>query len=155
MGIPAFATVFAVLDVFHNVADKYDLMNDAMSLGIHRLWKDYFVRTLDPSPQTKVLDVAGGTGDIAFRILQHKRSRGRPHDSMEKVVCCDINSSMLEVGRKRAEDVGVSQHVDWIEGDAQRLPFENDHFDAYTIAFGIRNVVRIEEVTSPSMSGQA
>jgi len=126
-----------VLSVFHNVADKYDMMNDVMSAGVHRLWKDYFVNKINPSRDLKLLDVAGGTGDIAFRFLD--RGGG-------SVVVCDINKSMLGVGEDRAAERGYRDNqIQWVEGDAQALSFEDNSFDCYTIAFGIRNVVKIEE----------
>jgi demethylmenaquinone methyltransferase/2-methoxy-6-polyprenyl-1,4-benzoquinol methylase len=128
-------------DVFHKVADRYDLMNDLMSGGLHRLWKDAMVARLSP-PRIgrrayEVIDVAGGTGDIAFRIA--RRSDRRAH-----VTVCDINASMLGVGRARAEKRGLAEAVDFVEGNAEDLPFEANRFDAYTIAFGIRNVPRID-----------
>lgn len=124
-----------VLGVFHNVADSYDAMNDAMSLGIHRLWKDYFVNAvLAPPSNLKLLDVAGGTGDIAFRVSNHLAPDGH-------VTVCDINASMLEVGKKR---LGLNQ-LSWVQGDAQDLKFDDESFDAYTIAFGIRNVVDVQK----------
>ena len=100
-----------VLDVFHNVADSYDKMNDVMSAGIHRVWKDYFVNKLQPGRDMRLLDVAGGTGDIAFRFLD--RGGG-------EVVVCDINKSMLGVGEDRARDRGYTgDRIQWVEGDAQ------------------------------------
>lgn len=125
--------------VFHKVAARYDLMNDLMSAGLHRLWKDAAVSWLAP-PRDRpfaVVDVAGGTGDIAFRIVE--RARGNAH-----VTVCDINASMLEVGRARAMKRGLAEKVDFVEGNAETLPFEAARFDAFTIAFGIRNVPRIE-----------
>ncbi len=132
-------------DVFHKVASRYDVMNDVMSGGLHRLWKDAMVARLAP-PRIgrrpfEVIDVAGGTGDIAFRIAA--KSGERAH-----VTVCDINASMLEVGRARAEKRGLAERVDFVEGNAEELPFESDRFDAYTIAFGIRNVPRIDKALS-------
>jgi len=129
-----------VLSVFHNVADTYDLMNDVMSAGIHRVWKNHFMQKLDPGASTKLLDVAGGTGDIAFRFLDHVGREGEA-----SVVVCDINKSMLQVGEERAKLLGYNKGVTWVEGDGQALPFPDNSFDCYTIAFGIRNVVRIEQ----------
>jgi demethylmenaquinone methyltransferase/2-methoxy-6-polyprenyl-1,4-benzoquinol methylase len=128
-----------VNDVFHKVANRYDLMNDLMSAGLHRLWKDAMVAWLNPPkrPGWKVLDVAGGTGDIAFRIVE--ASHRQAHATV-----LDINGSMLAVGRDRAEKLGLSANTDFVEANAEELPFEGDTFDAYTIAFGIRNVPRIE-----------
>ena len=128
-----------VNDVFHKVAKRYDVMNDLMSGGLHRLWKDAMVTALNPPkrPGWKALDVAGGTGDIAFRIVE---ASGRA----AHVTVLDINGSMLEVGRERAEKRGFADSLDFVEANAEELPFENESFDAYTIAFGIRNVPHIE-----------
>ncbi|TPO11667.1 bifunctional demethylmenaquinone methyltransferase/2-methoxy-6-polyprenyl-1,4-benzoquinol methylase UbiE [Mesorhizobium sp. B1-1-5] len=128
-----------VNDVFHKVANRYDLMNDLMSAGLHRLWKDAMVAWLNPPKKVgwKVLDVAGGTGDVAFRIVE--ASRRQAHATV-----LDINGSMLTVGRDRAEKLGLTANTDFVEANAEELPFEGDIFDAYTIAFGIRNVPRIE-----------
>jgi demethylmenaquinone methyltransferase/2-methoxy-6-polyprenyl-1,4-benzoquinol methylase len=133
-----------VNDVFHKVASRYDLMNDLMSGGMHRIWKDALISKLAP-PQRQtgkkpfeVLDVAGGTGDIAFRIIERSNGAAR-------ATVCDINSSMLEVGRQRAVKRGFDEEVEFVEGNAEELPFESGRFDAYTIAFGIRNVPRIDK----------
>lgn len=150
-----------VADVFHGVADQYDLMNDAMSAGIHRLWKDEFVNMLSPRPnqpglpQFRILDVAGGTGDIAFRMASALQKTGinEMYSNQEQddadIVVCDINSSMLRVGKDRAIQKGFGPNtrpkLDWIEGDAEKLPFESESFDAYTIAFGIRNVTDVQK----------
>ncbi|WP_296746276.1 bifunctional demethylmenaquinone methyltransferase/2-methoxy-6-polyprenyl-1,4-benzoquinol methylase UbiE [Mesorhizobium sp.] len=132
-----------VNDVFHKVANRYDLMNDLMSGGLHRLWKDAMVAWLNPPkrPGWKVLDVAGGTGDIAFRIIE--ASQRHAHATV-----LDINGSMLAVGRDRAEKKGLSENTDFVEANAETLPFEDNTFDAYTIAFGIRNVPRIDVALS-------
>ncbi len=126
--------------VFRRVAGRYDLMNDLMSGGLHRLWKDAMVSRLAPPRSGRrpfeVLDVAGGTGDIAFRIAERSGGHAR-------VTVCDINPAMLEVGRERAEKRRAAG-VDFVEGNAEELPFEDGRFDAYTIAFGIRNVPRID-----------
>jgi demethylmenaquinone methyltransferase/2-methoxy-6-polyprenyl-1,4-benzoquinol methylase len=126
-------------EVFHKVAKRYDVMNDLMSVGLHRLWKDAMVAWLNPPtrPGWKALDVAGGTGDIAFRIVD--ASRGAAH-----VTVLDINGSMLDVGRERAEKRSLTGSLDFVEANAEELPFADETFDAYTIAFGIRNVPRIE-----------
>lgn len=138
-----------VLGVFHSVADTYDLMNDAMSAGVHRVWKDYFITLLDPGPRTNLLDVAGGTGDIAFRFLDKVgKEAASPEEEGASVVVCDINNSMLQVGESRAQGLGHHSGISWVEGDAQSLPFPDCTFDCYTIAFGIRNVVRVEEALS-------
>ncbi|ESX55534.1 ubiquinone/menaquinone biosynthesis methyltransferase [Mesorhizobium sp. LSHC424B00] len=128
-----------VNEVFHKVANRYDLMNDLMSAGLHRLWKDAMVTWLNPPkrPGWKVLDVAGGTGDIAFRIVD--ASHGNTHATV-----LDINGSMLSVGRDRGEKKGLSGNTDFVEANAEELPFTDSTFDAYTIAFGIRNVPRID-----------
>lgn len=127
-----------VLGVFDSVAGKYDLMNDVMSGGIHRLWKNRLIREINPRPSLSYLDVAGGTGDIAFRI--HKATNGAA-----PITVCDINESMLEVGRNRGVDRGIVKNVEWIAGNAEKLPFADDSFDVYTIAFGLRNVTRIDD----------
>ncbi len=127
-------------DVFDRVASRYDLMNDLMSGGLHRLWKDAMVTWLAPplrGPSRAYLDVAGGTGDIAFRIAE--RSPGA------RVTVADINAEMLAVGRKRATERGLGGAVDFIESNAESLVFEDGAFDAVTIAFGIRNVPRIDK----------
>jgi demethylmenaquinone methyltransferase / 2-methoxy-6-polyprenyl-1,4-benzoquinol methylase len=126
--------------VFDQVAGRYDLMNDLMSGGLHRLWKDAMVAWLAPPQRTsnrKILDVAGGTGDIAFRIAD--RSKGA------KIVVADINKEMLAVGRKRAAKRGFADTVSFVEANAEELNFESGQFDAVTIAFGIRNVPRIDK----------
>ncbi|MET3589025.1 demethylmenaquinone methyltransferase/2-methoxy-6-polyprenyl-1,4-benzoquinol methylase [Bartonella silvatica] len=127
-------------DVFHSVAENYDKMNDILSLGLHRVWKNSMVAWLSPPalPHWKVLDVAGGTGDIAFRILN--ASRKTAHATV-----LDINGSMLDVGKKRAQKNGLAPLIDFVEANAEYLPFEDQSFDAYTIAFGIRNVPHIDK----------
>ncbi|KAL4224325.1 2-hexaprenyl-6-methoxy-1 [Mactra antiquata] len=164
-----------VYSVFKNVADKYDLMNDAMSGGIHRLWKDHFIRRLNPKQGTKLIDVAGGTGDIAFRFLKYActENNGNLNDfdftsdfsaedfempdfeseqllgnqeHTSHVTVCDINQSMLEVGQGRASQAGINQGISWLKGNAESLPVQDNTFDAYTIAFGIRNCTHIDKV---------
>ncbi|MGB0439658.1 MAG: ubiquinone/menaquinone biosynthesis methyltransferase, partial [Paracoccaceae bacterium] len=125
-----------VQGVFNSVASKYDVMNDAMSLGIHRVWKDAMMDWLAPRPGTR-LHVAGGTGDIAFRYL--KRA-GQGHATV-----LDLTESMLIEGRKRAEAEAQSDNLNWVVGDAMALPFADNSFDTYTISFGIRNVTRPQE----------
>jgi demethylmenaquinone methyltransferase/2-methoxy-6-polyprenyl-1,4-benzoquinol methylase len=137
-GVPPQARQAMVDDVFSSVARSYDLMNDLMSGGMHRLWKAALVSALNPPRRGspfRVLDVAGGTGDVAFRIAD----RSRRHAS---IVVADINSSMLDIGRERAEKAGA-EGILFREANAESLPFEDSGFDAYTIAFGIRNVPRI------------
>jgi len=128
-----------VNEVFHRVAGRYDLMNDLMSAGLHRLWKDAMVGWLNPPkrPGWRLLDVAGGTGDIAFRVVEASQVNAR-------ATVLDINGSMLEVGRDRAERRGLAGSVDFVEANAEQLPFESGSFDAYTVAFGIRNVPDID-----------
>ena len=126
--------------VFSRVASRYDVMNDLMSAGVHRLWKDAMMDWLAPRPGQRLLDVAGGTGDIAFRFL--RRAPGA------SAVVCDMTASMLEEGRKRAEAEALSQRLDWVVGDAMALPFDDSSFDVYTISFGIRNVTRIGDALS-------
>ncbi|EFO28459.1 ubiquinone biosynthesis methyltransferase [Loa loa] len=130
--------------VFANVANKYDLMNDAMSLGIHRLWKDHFVANLGLTANTSLVDVAGGTGDIAFRAVREIQSR----KGTGSVTVCDINENMLRVGQQRAiDDPSVLKaRLKWVCGDAEALPFDENSFDIYTIAFGIRNCTSIDKV---------
>ena len=131
-----------VNQVFHDVADRYDLMNDLMSGGIHRLWKDAMVAELAPprsgSRPWRVLDMAGGTGDIAERILNASHGHAG-------VVVSDINADMLRVGAARARGWRYPGQVEFVEANAEELPFETASFDAYTIAFGIRNVPRIDK----------
>lgn len=132
-----------VYNVFHKVAKKYDLMNDLMSLGIHRYWKKEFIKKIYPYSGTKLIDVAGGTGDIAFEFLNYTAEK---NDYQSSVVVCDVNRNMLKYGKKRARNLGIdSKRCNWVEGDAMKLPFDNNTFDCYTISFGIRNVVNINQ----------
>ncbi|MBR1216697.1 bifunctional demethylmenaquinone methyltransferase/2-methoxy-6-polyprenyl-1,4-benzoquinol methylase UbiE [Bradyrhizobium sp. U87765 SZCCT0131] len=129
-----------VNDVFHSVAARYDLMNDLMSAGLHRLWKDAMITALNPprgDTPFALLDVAGGTGDISFRAAQ---AAGFGFHA----TVCDINTDMLEVGRDRAVKLNLDDRVTFVEGNAETLTFADRSFDAYTIAFGIRNVPRID-----------
>ncbi len=128
-----------VREVFSSVAARYDLMNDLMSAGVHRIWKDAMVEWLNPRPGWRSLDVAGGTGDIAFRIADMARSRGGD----AAVTVCDINAQMLGEGKRRAEDKNEAA-IEWVCGDAEKLPVPDSFFDSYTIAFGIRNVTHID-----------
>lgn len=159
-----------VIDVFDSVADRYDLMNDLMSVGVHRLWKDQFVRQIRPRPEYTYLDVAGGTGDIAFRIRRvlqasslssRERVREKGHKGIgssatalspalsqrEKwnITICDLNAEMLRVGRNRAADRGWINDFEWVVGNAEALPVEDNSVDVYTIAFGLRNVTHIDK----------
>ncbi|XP_064531444.1 2-methoxy-6-polyprenyl-1,4-benzoquinol methylase, mitochondrial isoform X1 [Pseudopipra pipra] len=160
-----------VYQVFESVAKKYDVMNDSMTLGIHRVWKDILVHKMNPSPGTLLLDVAGGTGDIAFRFINYVRAvrerqlqrKIKHHQDLSwqeifenyqedksdslgdsQVVVCDINREMLKVGKQKAQHLGYSKGLSWVLGNAEELPFDDDMFDVYTIAFGIRNVTRID-----------
>ncbi len=126
-----------VQGVFNSVASKYDVMNDVMSMGIHRIWKDAMMDWLAPRPDQHLLDVAGGTGDISFRFL--KRA-GHGHATV-----LDLTEPMLVEGRKRAEAEQMMDNLDWVVGDAMALPFDDNTFDVYTISFGIRNVTRPQE----------
>jgi len=136
-----------VKEVFEKVATSYDLMNDVMSVGVHRLWKDHFVSQANPKPHFKCLDVAGGTGDIAFRLFNRM---SKVHEAPQQVVICDINKEMLEVGKNRAEGLyGKSDVFQWVEGNAECLEqFDDNTFDVYTIAYGIRNVTNINNALS-------
>ena len=122
--------------IFDSVAPRYDLMNDLMSAGVHRWWKAEMVRWLRPRPGQSLLDVAGGTGDIARRALPRLGAEGA-------AIVCDANPEMLEVGRARALDDGILAGIEWLAGDAEALPFADRSFELYTIAFGLRNVTRI------------
>ncbi|MEW7007227.1 bifunctional demethylmenaquinone methyltransferase/2-methoxy-6-polyprenyl-1,4-benzoquinol methylase UbiE [Lentilitoribacter sp. EG35] len=129
-----------VNDVFHKVAKRYDIMNDVMSAGMHRIWKDAMIASLNPKKTSdyRFLDVAGGTGDIAFRIAEAS-------DKNANGVVLDINASMLAVGQERAQSRGLASQLEFVEANAEALPFEDSSFDAYTIAFGIRNVPDIDK----------
>jgi len=120
-----------VQEVFSKVAPKYDIMNDLMSFGLHRLWKDEAIKELMPSSDEVLLDVAGGTGDISWKFLQ----AGGGHATV-----FDLNKGMLEAGQKKYS----SEKMTWVHGNAEKLPFDDDTFDFYTISFGIRNVTNIE-----------
>ncbi|XP_020863630.1 2-methoxy-6-polyprenyl-1,4-benzoquinol methylase, mitochondrial [Phascolarctos cinereus] len=159
-----------VYQVFESVAEKYDVMNDSMSLGLHRVWKDLLLQKMHPFSGTKLLDVAGGTGDIAFRFLNYIKAQNQRQQQRElkshqnlsweeigkwyqnsrsplgesHVVICDINKEMLKVGKKKAQTLGHKRGLAWVVGDAEELPFDDDKFDVYTIAFGIRNVTHID-----------
>ena len=129
-------------EVFSSVAKRYDLMNDLMSAGVHRVWKDAFVDWLNPQPGIVHLDVAGGTGDIAFRIAARVRAR----EGTAEISVCDINAEMLAQGMARPQKRPAP--INWLCGDAENLPIESASRDSYTIAFGIRNVTHIDKVLS-------
>ncbi len=133
-----------VNDVFHKVARRYDLMNDFMSVGLHRVWKDALVSKVRPPQGNRpflLLDLAGGTGDVSFRVV-------RAGGEGTRAIVADINTGMLEVGRERAQKAGLDARVEFAEANAEALPFPDSHFDAVTIAFGIRNVPRIPTALS-------
>ncbi len=145
-----------VNEVFDSVAEKYDLMNDVMSFGLHRLWKNEFIKQIEPTEDMKLIDVAGGTGDIAFRFLNYLKYNsadtqtpivGDDTDTNYTVTVCDINKNMLEVGKRRAVEIGYEKRIQWKEGNAENLINEpSDKYDVYTIAFGIRNCTHLDKV---------
>ncbi|KAM8719663.1 hypothetical protein ACLKA7_005830 [Drosophila subpalustris] len=144
-----------VREVFEQVAKSYDLMNDAMSLGIHRVWKDIFIERLGPTHGMRLLDMAGGTGDISFRYLKYLAKQPNPEQRSSHVTVSDINQEMLNVGEARARQLGLTvdqlpsvASIDWRCADAEKLPFNDDSFTAYTIAFGIRNCTHVDKVLS-------
>jgi demethylmenaquinone methyltransferase/2-methoxy-6-polyprenyl-1,4-benzoquinol methylase len=132
-----------VNEVFHKVAKRYDIMNDLMSAGLHRVWKNAMIAALNPRKDSswKLLDVAGGTGDIAFRAVEAS-------DRLGHATVLDINGSMLAVGADRAQKNGLADNVTFVEASAEELPFAANTFDAYTVSFGIRNVPRIDVALS-------
>ncbi|GGJ99372.1 bifunctional demethylmenaquinone methyltransferase/2-methoxy-6-polyprenyl-1,4-benzoquinol methylase UbiE [Pseudomonas matsuisoli] len=127
-----------VAEVFHSVAAKYDVMNDVLSGGLHRLWKRFTIELSGVRSGHRVLDIAGGTGDLARQFSRLVGERG-------EVVLADINASMLKVGRDRLMDRGVSGNIAFVQADAECLPFPDNHFDCVTIAFGLRNVTHKED----------
>jgi demethylmenaquinone methyltransferase/2-methoxy-6-polyprenyl-1,4-benzoquinol methylase len=131
--VPADDKAGRVAEVFHSVANRYDLMNDLMSLGLHRLWKRFTMQVCPARSGHTVLDLAGGTGDLALRLSRKVGPTGM-------VVLADINGSMLEQGRARLLDAGVVGNVEYVQADAEVLPFADNSFDCITIAFGLRNV---------------
>jgi demethylmenaquinone methyltransferase/2-methoxy-6-polyprenyl-1,4-benzoquinol methylase len=136
--VPEHEKANKVADVFHSVAHKYDVMNDVMSLGIHRLWKRFAIELSGARAGQQILDIAGGTGDLTYKFSQIVGKSGQ-------VVLADINSSMLNMGRDRLLDLGVAQNVTYVQADAEKLPFPDNTFDCITIAFGLRNVTHKEE----------
>lgn len=137
-----------VKEVFDNVAGKYDIMNDLMSGGMHRLWKDKMIEEigLEKGKEYKFLDVAGGTGDISFRIAKKCQRLG----IKTKIEVSDINAEMLEVGKNRAIDNNLFSDLNFTVGNGEELPYDNNQFDFYTIAFGIRNFTNIDKGLSES-----
>ena len=125
-----------VRDVFNSVAPNYDLMNDIMSLGIHRLWKNALINKLNIKQNTRLIDVGGGTGDIALKLVEKGNSN---------IVVTDINTEMLKVGQNRAIDQGIINGIEWLGGDAEQLPFKSSSFDIYITAFCMRNVTQLEQ----------
>ena len=131
--VPVIEKANRVAEVFHSVADKYDVMNDVMSFGVHRLWKRYTIDAAGARHGHQILDLAGGTGDLAAKFARIVGKTG-------KVVLSDINASMLENGRKRLTDMGIAGNIEYVQANAECLPFADNTFDIITIAFGLRNV---------------
>jgi len=131
--IPVSEKASRVAAVFHSVADKYDVMNDIMSFGIHRLWKRQTIQAAGARRGNRILDLAGGTGDLAAKFARIVGEQGQ-------VILSDINGSMLENGRRRLVDKGIAGNVDYVQANAECLPFADNHFDIVTMAFGLRNV---------------
>lgn len=140
--IPIQEKIGLVRGVFDSVAPRYDLMNDLMSLGIHRLWKNRLVSWLNPRQKMRILDVAGGTGDVALRICRKRQQLTGA--CAGGITVCDVNTEMLEVGRNRALNEGIVGGIEWVCGNAEDLCWPDKTFDAYTIAFGIRNVTDVK-----------
>ncbi|WP_018950920.1 MULTISPECIES: bifunctional demethylmenaquinone methyltransferase/2-methoxy-6-polyprenyl-1,4-benzoquinol methylase UbiE [unclassified Thioalkalivibrio] len=135
--VPESEKASRVGEVFHSVASRYDVMNDLMSMGVHRIWKRYTLERTGVRPGMKILDLAGGTGDLAGAFAPRVGPKGQ-------IVVCDINASMLEAGRDRMLDEGHVGNLDFVQADAEQLPYPDDYFDRVTIAFGLRNVTRKE-----------
>lgn len=127
-----------VADVFHSVAAKYDIMNDFMSFGIHRLWKKFTIDCSRVQTGQRILDLAGGTGDLTAKFSRMVGQSG-------EVILADINDSMLKVGRAKLQNKGISNNVYYVQANAEALPFPDNHFDCITIAFGLRNVTQKEK----------
>ena len=130
-----------VKKIFENVSDRYDLMNDFMSLGIHRVWKESMLDWLAPRRGQSLIDVAGGTGDIAFNFIKRAKSGAN-------ATILDLTESMMIEGKKKTIDLPEESKINWVCGDAMRMPFSNSTFDVYTISFGIRNVTNISKTLS-------
>lgn len=135
--IPESAKSSLVAQVFHSVAERYDLMNDLMSLGLHRLWKHFTMQQSNVREGQRVMDVAGGTGDLAYLFARRVGPRGQ-------VVIADVNESMLKVGRSRLADRGIAGNVEFVQADAESLPFPDNHFDCISIAFGLRSMTHMD-----------
>lgn len=142
--VPAGEKAGMVRAVFDSVADNYDLMNDLMSGGIHRVWKSVLLDRLNPQPGQRLLDVAGGTGDIGIGFLKRAAARDARGRDKASAAICDINHAMLYAGTSRKDAGKFDGQITRVCGDAQNLPFPDNHFDAYTIGFGIRNVTDID-----------
>ena len=131
--------------IFDDVANKYDLMNDLMSFGVHRIWKSSMINWLSPKPDAHFLDVAGGTGDVALKILARLSKHTSQRAGLPQITVIDASEQMLGKGRDRAIDSGIFSNINWVRGDAEELPIVDSSIDFYTIAFGIRNVTNIEK----------
>lgn len=145
--ISPFEKLKRVQTLFNSISKNYDLMNDLMSGGLHRLWKDCFVKKIAPTPAEIILDLAGGTGDISCRLVSHiyttLKSNAIPGKNLKKtpnVYVCDLSESMVKEGKKKALDKGILHEITWIVGEGERLPFPAQSFDIITISFGLRNV---------------
>ena len=133
-----------VNNIFDSVSSKYDLMNDLSSLGFHRLWKQELINWIAPQSNQSLLDIAGGTGDIAFRFSKRTKNRA-------KVTILDRNENMLKEGKRRSNVGQIASDLEWVCGDAMKLPFDNEVFDYYTISFGIRNVLDLKKCLSEAL----
>jgi len=136
--VPVTEKAGKVAEVFHSVANKYDVMNDVMSFGIHRLWKRFTIELSGVKPGSRVLDIAGGTGDLAGKLSRLVGESG-------EVILADINSSMLQLGRARLIDKGIAGNTQFVQANAESLPFPDNYFDCICIAFGLRNVTHIDK----------
>ncbi len=135
--VPVEEKIARVAGIFHSVAQRYDIMNDLMSFGIHRLWKRYTIDLSGVRAGQKVLDLAGGTGDLAAKFSQLVGGKGQ-------VILADINDSMLKVGREKLDNRGIIGNIDYVQANAECLPFPDNYFDCISIAFGLRNVTHKE-----------
>ncbi|MAP93702.1 MAG: bifunctional demethylmenaquinone methyltransferase/2-methoxy-6-polyprenyl-1,4-benzoquinol methylase UbiE [Ponticaulis sp.] len=145
--VSATEKVSRVKGVFRSVASRYDLMNDLMSAGVHRIWKANTIARLNPQPGERILDVAGGTGDVALAFLKSAEEKARrrgQHHLVTRAIVCDINEAMLAAGRSRESLAKYRSVMDWVTGDGMQLPFRDNSVDALSIAFGIRNVADMD-----------